>query len=266
MQPAFQPYAPGTAVARRLPPQHGTTIGDELSTAGVDWAWYAGGWSNANGDVDAPGWTNGHGPTTCSDPKTIAGATFPNCANTLFQFHHQPLNYFAAYAPGTAARAKHLRDEEEFIAQARSSTRACNLKPVSFVKPIGAENEHPGYTNVTQGSGHLVDLLQAINTSRCAKDTMVVVTYDEFGGSWDHVPPPGQGNDAGPHDAWGPGTRVPALVLAPGLRDDFVVDHTQHDTTSVMATIEHRFGLPAIGSRDAAVPDLSSVFTARAAR
>jgi phospholipase C len=95
---------------------------------------------------------------------------------------------------------------------------------------------------------------------------MVVVTYDEFGGSWDHVPPPGQGNDAGPHDVWGPGTRVPALVLAPGLRDDFVVDHTEHDTTSIVATIEHRFGLPAIGSRDAAVPDLSSVFTPREAR
>jgi phospholipase C len=119
---------------------------------------------------------------------------------------------------------------------------------------------------VTEGSGHLVDLLQAITTSRCAKDTMVVVTYDEFGGSWDHVPPPGQGNGPGPHDAWGPGTRVPALVLAPGLRDDVVVDHTEHDTTSILATIEHRFGLPAIGSRDAAVADLSSVFTAREAR
>ena len=137
---------------------------------------------------------------------------------------------------------------------------------MSFVKPLGAENEHPGYTSVTRGSGHLVDLLQAINTSRCAKDTMVVVTYDEFGGSWDHVPPPGQGNDNGPHDAWGPGTRVPALVLAPRLHDDFVVDHTEHDTTAVLATIEHRFGLPALGSRDAAVPDLSSVFTAREAR
>jgi acid phosphatase len=266
IQPAFQPFAPGTAPARRLPPQTGTTIGDELSAAGVDWAWYAGGWSNANGDVGAPGWTNGHGPTTCADPTTIAGASFPNCANTLFQFHHQPFNYFAAYAPGTAARAQHLRDEAEFVAQAKSSTRTCNLKAVSFVKPIGAENEHPGYTNVTRGSGHLVDLLQAIDTSRCAKDTMVVVTYDEFGGSWDHVPPPGQGNDNGPHDAWGPGTRVPTLVLAPHLRGDFVVDHTEHDTTSVLATIEHRFGLPALGSRDAAVPDLSSVFMAGEAR
>jgi phospholipase C len=61
----------------------------------------------------------------------------------------------------------------------------------------------------------------------------------------------------------GPGTRIPALVLAPGLRDEFVVDHVQHDTTSIMATIEHRFGLAPVSSRDAAVNDLSSVFSAR---
>ena len=44
---------------------------------------------------------------------------------------------------------------------------------------------------------------------------MVVVTYDEFGGQWDHVPPPGQGGAPGPHDMWGPGTRIPALVISP---------------------------------------------------
>jgi phospholipase C len=55
-------------------------------------------------------------------------------------------------------------------------------------------------------------------------------------------------------------------VLAPGLRDDFVVDSTSHDTTSIMATIEHRFGLQPVSSRDAAVNDLSSVFNARQPR
>ena len=262
IQPAYQPYAPGTPAARRLPPQAGETIGDELSAAQVDWAWYSGGWSNADGDVDAPGWTNGHGPT-CSDPHTASAATYPNCPDSLFQYHHQAFNYYASFAPGTAARRQHLRDEQEFLAKARSSTESCDLKPVSFIKPLGAENEHPGYASESQGSDHLVDLLKAIEGSRCAKDTLVVVTYDEFGGQWDHVPRPGQGNGSGPHDKWGPGTRIPALVLAPRLRGSFVVDHTEHDTTSVLSTIEHRFGLPALGSRDAAVADLSSVFTAQ---
>ena len=196
-------------------------------------------------------------------PAAFATATWPNCPDKLFQFHHQPLNYFASFAPGTAARAAHLRDEAEFEALAQSSKKHCALKPVSLIKPIGAENEHPGYTNVSEGSGHLVELLSSIQNSRCAKDTMVVVTYDEFGGQWDHVSPPGQGTP-GVHDNMGPGTRIPALVIAPGLRGDFVVDHVPHDTTSIMATIEHRFGLPPVSTRDAAVNDLSSVFSARA--
>src|SRR3954470_17886235 len=90
IQPAFQPYAPNTAAARRLPPQRGRTIGDRLSAKGIDWAWYSGGWSNAAGAVNAPGWTNGDGPT-CSDSGTASGATYPYCPDKLFQFHHQPL-------------------------------------------------------------------------------------------------------------------------------------------------------------------------------
>ena len=134
---------------------------------------------------------------------------------------------------------------------------------MSIIKPVGAENEHPGYASESTGSDHLVELLSAVQNSRCAKDTMVIVTYDEFGGQWDHVSPPGQGGTRGPHDNMGPSTRIPALVLAPGLRDDFVVDDVSHDTTSIMATIEHRFGLPPVATRDAAVNDLSSVFTAQ---
>src|SRR5690349_1172475 len=258
-QPPYQPYAPGTAATRRLPAQTAPTIGDRLSAKGIDWAWYSGGWSNANGDVGGPGWTNGTG-TTCTDPDTATGAVFPNCPGKLFQYHHQPLNYFASFAPGTAARAAHLRDEQEFIAAANGSRAGCALKPVSFIKPQGAENEHPGYASVTQGGDHLVSLLKAINDSACAKNTMVVVTYDEFGGQWDHVPPPGQGGASGPHDEWGPGTRIPAVVVAPQLRGDFVVDHTSYDTTSILTTIEQRFGLDPVATRDAQVNSLAGAF------
>jgi acid phosphatase len=259
IQPFYQPFSPGTPEGRRLPPQTAPTIGDRLSAAGVDWAWYSGGWSNADGDVAGPGWTNGTGQT-CADANTVSTAVWPNCPDKLFQFHHQPFNYFASYAPGTAARAQHLRDEAEFLALARSSQRDCGLKPVSFVKPIGEENEHPGYTGENAGSGHLVDLLKAVEGGACAGDTMVVVTYDEFGGQWDHVAPPGQGGAPGPNDPHGPGTRVPALVVAPHLHGNFVLDHAQHDTTSILATIEHRFGIAPLGSRDASVRDLSTVF------
>ena len=92
---------------------------------------------------------------------------------------------------------------------------------------------------------------------------MVVVTYDEFGGQWDHVPPPGQAGTPGPHDQWGPGTRIPALIISPFLRGNEVIDHTQYDTTSILSTIEERYGLAPLSSRDAAVNSLSNVFTAK---
>jgi acid phosphatase len=257
-QPAYQPFKG----APQIPPQTAPTIGDRLSGAGITWAWYSGGWSNADGDVGAPGWTNGTTPGVCTDPNSAPNPAYPFCPNKVFQFHHQPFNYFANYAPGTPGRA-HLQDEQSFIDAAHASTSECKLNSVSFVKPIGLENEHPGYTSETRGSDHLVGLLSMINSSACAKDTMVVVTYDEFGGQADHVAPPGQGNDSGPHDQWGPGTRIPALIIAPRIRGNFAVDHTLYDTTSILATIERRWDLAPLGTRDAAVNDLSNVFNAK---
>ncbi len=249
IQPAYQPYAPGTADARRLPPQKAATIGDELSAAGVDWAWYSGGWDNADGHTQGLGWTNGSTPGVCSDPNHIATSVWPNCPDKLFQFHHQPFNYYANFAPGTAARAAHLQDEANFVAAAKAGT----LKPVSFVKPIGAENEHPGYASVSSGSAHLVNLIQTILAGPDDKDTLIIVTYDEFGGQWDHVPPP---TGAGVADIWGPGTRIPALIVSKKFTRSGV-DHTAYDTTSILTTIEKRFKLSPLTSRDAAVSSLT---------
>ena len=249
IQPPYEPFS--SASAAKLPPLTSSNIGDELSAANIDWAWYSGGWSNANGDVNGPGWTNGAGPS-CSDPNVKAGAIYPHCADALFQYHHQPFNYFANYAPGTPARAAHLKDEAEFL----TTVAAGQLKPVSFVKPVGEENEHPGYASQSVGSDHLVDLITAIEAGPQAKDTAVIVTYDEFGGQWDHVPPP---TAPGVSDKWGPGTRVPAIVISPLLATTGI-DHTQYDTTSILATIEHRFDVAPLSSRDAAVNDFSADF------
>src|SRR5262249_8385838 len=153
-----------------------------LNAKGIDWAWYAGGWSNADGRIGDPGWTNANGPA-CSDPNVDPRATFPFCPDKLFQYHHQAFNYFASLGrfpdatgdisdgPEKAARIQHLRDEAEFLQLTQSSTDGkCNLKPVSFIKPIGEDNEHPGYTGESQGSMHLVKLLKAIEGSACRKD------------------------------------------------------------------------------------------------
>ena len=193
---------------------------------------------------------------------------YPNCPNKLFQYHHQPLNYFASLRPrhaGAARRTCATRPSSRRSRRPRGSR--CQLQPVSLIKPIGAENEHPGYASEHTGSDHLVDLLQGGPAVAAARRTRwSIVTYDEFGGQWDHVPPPGQGSATPrPHDEMGPGTRIPALTIAPGLPKR-AVDHASHDTTSIMATIEHRFGLPPVTARDARVQDLSTVFGRRSGR
>ncbi|MCA6123852.1 alkaline phosphatase family protein [Bradyrhizobium sp. WSM 1704] len=245
-QPFYQPYSPGTAEARRLPPLKTPNIGDRLSAKNIDWAWYSGGWSNANGDIGASGWTNGTG-TTCADPNHLSTAVFPNCPDVTFQFHHQALNYFAAYAPGTKARKDHLKDEAEFIQAAKNGT----LKQVSFIKPIGEENEHPGYTSESEGSQHLVDLIKAITEGPDGKDTLIIITYDEFGGQWDHVPPPPhnrRGADARAADQWGPGTRIPAILISKRF-DRSGVAHEDFDTTSILKLLEKRFDLEPLVTR-----------------
>jgi acid phosphatase len=82
IQPFSQPYSPGTAGARRLPPLTNPTIGDRLSAANVTWAWYSRGWSNANGDIGGPGWTNG--ANSCTDPNANLSAGFPYCPDKNF--------------------------------------------------------------------------------------------------------------------------------------------------------------------------------------
>lgn len=254
-QPRAWPYAPGTDFAKRLPPLADKTIGDLLTDKVIDWAWYSGGWDNAEGNTSGKGWTNGAGGA-CSDPnanpQTVGGVL--RCPDKNFQYHHQTFNYFANYAPGTDARKAHLLDEAEFIDAAKNG----KLKAVSFVKPLGADNEHPGYASEANGSNHLVELVDAIVKGPDAQKTLIIVTYDEFGGAWDHVPPPPHNIDkSAPSDQWGPGTRIPALVISARFRRSGV-DSQAHDTTSVLKLIEERFGLPSLSSRDAAVRSLST--------
>jgi acid phosphatase len=251
IQPASQPYSPTSSAAQRLPLLTSSNIGDELNAKGVTWAWYAGGWDNAAGNTTGAGWTNGSTVGTCTDPHHNPSDVYPYCGDNLFQYHHQPFNYFANYAEGAPGRP-HLQDEQDFLNQAAAGT----LPAVSFVKPIGPENEHPGYTDVTSGDQHLVDLIKALKASPQWSSTAIVVTYDEHGGFWDHVPPP---TANGVSDQWGPGERVPTLLISPLLTKTGVT-HVKYDTTSILSTIERRWNVPALSTRDAAVDDFTTLF------
>jgi acid phosphatase len=217
-----------------LPPQAMKTIGDTLTAKNVSWAWYAGAWNAAVADGTQP-------PAT---PRTViynAAAGAPN-----FQAHHQPFNYFTRFAPGTKDRAEHLKDLSDLQAAIQSGT----MPQVTFYKPQGSFNEHPGYTDVMSGDAHIADLVAKIQAGPQWKSTLIIITYDENGGFWDHVAPP-------KGDRWGPGTRIPAIIISPLAKKGFV-DSTSYDTTSILKFITRKFNLEPLPGVRAGAGDLTS--------
>lgn len=206
-----------------LPPQNFKTIGDTLSAKGVSWTWYAGGWNLALADGRQP-------------PQEKRKIIYTREGDSpYFVPHHQPFNYFARFAPGTADRTKFLRDGDDFVRDIEGGT----LPQVSFYKPVGRLTEHPSFTNVVSGDLHIADLLERLRKSPQWQEMVVIVTYDENGGFWDHVPPP---TGPGWGDRFGPGSRIPTLVISPFAKRGYI-DHTAYDTTSILKLITRRFGL-----------------------
>jgi acid phosphatase len=241
--------------AGTLPAQTAVTIGDLLDAKGVDWAYYAGGFCNQLALESATATDTG-----CSDPGSpsyVATGVTTNPANPDFQFHHQPFNFYAHLAPnapapyGLAYRSDHLRDagvasSTQIIAgtlpssQLTADIAAGHLPAVTFYKPNGPVNEHNGYANVTDGDKHIAAVVAALQNSPQYPHMLIVITYDEFGGIWDHVAPPKA-------DAFGPGTRIPAIIISPYARKGYV-DHTQYDTTSILRFIQNKWNLTQAGA------------------
>ncbi|MBD8272392.1 acid phosphatase [Pseudomonas fluorescens] len=202
-----------------LVPQTHEHIGDKLSKKNIDWAWYAGAWQ-----------------ATLDQFKDSGG--IPKIPN--FQYHHQPFNYFKQQGPeNRAERDKRLRDgglgDEASTNRFFADAQAGKLPAVSFYKPQGNLNMHAGYADVASGDRHIVRALKVLQESPHWNNMVVVVTVDENGGWWDHVAPP-------KGDRWGPGTRVPALVVSPFARKG-TVDHTVYDTASILRLITRVFEL-----------------------
>ena len=156
------------------------------------------------------------------------------------------------FAPGTADRARHLKDGEDFLADIAKGT----LPAVTFYKPAGRVNEHPSYTDLAGGDEHIADVLTRLRASAQWSKMVVIVTYDENGGFWDHLPPP---SGPGWGDRWGPGTRVPTLIVSPFARRGYV-DKTPYDTTSILKFMTRRFGLEPLPGVRANAGDLSNAF------
>jgi phospholipase C len=202
------PYPPWRVKEILREPQTVPTIADRLDAAGVTWRWYAAGWG-AGADA-------------------VRSGLVP---------HHNPFQYVRRIMETPEGRA-HIRDGQDFVADLHAGV----LPAVAFVKPHWKDNAHPFSSTVGAGDRWIGATVREIMTSRYWPRAVVVVTYDEGGGWFDHVRPPAV-------DRFGLGTRVPALVVSPYAKRGRIA-HGRYDHASILKLIEWRFGLAPLTERD----------------
>jgi acid phosphatase len=220
LEPFNPPYQAGTPDDERVPPQTFATIGDRLSDAGISWAWYAEGWDDA-----------------------VAGHPAPS-----FTFHQQPFVYFARYAPGTKDRAEHLRDAKDLWQALHHGA----LPSVAWFKPLDVYTDNAGEGSMIVAENRVVKLIEAVQASPVWSHTAIVITWDDYGGFFDHVPPP-------VIDRWGPSNRVPAIIISPWAKRSHI-ESTQYETVSLLRFIEWRWNLAPLASRDTNAANILAAF------
>ena len=133
------------------------------------------------------------------------------------------------------------------------------LPAVSWVIPTGQASDHPGNNNGT-GPSWVASIVNAIGGSSYWSNTAVIITWDDWGGWYDHVPPPKVIAD---RTSWGSGYvygfRVPLIIVSSYAKAGYV-SHATHDFGSILKFIEQIFSLPSLGYADAAADDLSDFF------
>jgi phospholipase C len=244
----------------------GTSIGDLLNNAGITWGWFEGGF-----DLSI---VNPNGSTGCNR-NTTSRLTGVNKDDYIP--HHEPFQYYVSTANPTHERptkaigqtdaAKHQYDLLDFY----TALSAGNLPVVSFLKAIGIQDAHPGYSSPLDEQQFVVTTINALEKSAFWNSTAVVILYDDSDGWYDHQLGPifnqsettadaltgkytcGNGSTALPginpatvhaQGRCGYGPRIPFLVISSWARQNFV-DHTLIDQSSVIRFIEDNW----LGSR-----------------
>jgi phospholipase C len=244
------PLAPGS------PQLTAQTIFQLLQNHGISWKIYA--HPDKNG---------------CSTPSCLYAQSYLNqFAYGQYVINHMP----SQFAP---------------ISQLLSDMQNGTLPQVAFVEPASetALDEHSSDDDVTNppnvqsGAAYVANIINTLMASPSWKDSVFILSFDEFGGFYDHVPPHSatppdaieyptdlQSSSKGTDICYGntstpvcgfffTGYRVPLIVISPFTRKNYV-SHTTADYTAILKFIETRFGLPNLTARDSAQPDMTEFF------
>ena len=156
-------------------------------------------------------------------------------------FSAKGTSYTEAYAPHFVNRTQVFTD-----------LKSRSFPQVSWVIPSAPLSEHPP-ASITVGMNWVKNVIDAIMVSPYWSSTAILLTWDDYGGFYDHVPPP-------QIDKYGLGFRMPALIISPYAKQGYI-DHTRYQFESVLKFIEWRFNIPALTTRDVHANNLLNAFS-----
>jgi phospholipase C len=179
--------------------------------------------------------------------------------------------YYFSNLPETAFwGARHLHQThhvaEYFLACATGTLPQVSIIDPWFTGPGGIANDDHPHADIRLGQAFISDIVEAFTTSRHYREGAIVVTYDEWGGFWDHVDPPRiddefatHADPGGPDDFAQTGFRVPSTIVSPWTRGDRV-DHTTYDHASIVRFISENWGLPYLSTRCRSTNSIEGAF------
>lgn len=179
--------------------------------------------------------------TSYQAPSSDQGYHF-STVDAINQIRNNPLEW-----------TSHTKHTDSFASDAAAGT----LPAVSWVTDSWSVSDHPTAT-LCKGQNRTADLIQAVMNGPDWKTSVIVLTWDDYGGFYDHVPPPVESFNA--HMGYGP--RVPFIIISPYARKG--VDHTLYSFLSIPKMIENLYGLPAtLGGQEARVNGLDNALDLR---
>lgn len=203
-----------------------TTIFDRLQAKGVSWKFYV----------------ESYDPTVNYRNQSLVEQTNPNRLSQLIWVPLLNLDRFL----DNPNLSSHIVDLEQFYLDAQNGT----LPEVSYIVPAGASEHPPGA--ISSGVKFVRGVIQELQRSSAWPTTAFMLSYDDWGGWYDHVPPPIV-------DDYGYGFRVPTILVSPYAKQGFV-DHTVYDYTSMLKFIEYNWDLQPLATRDAQANNILDAF------
>jgi phospholipase C len=178
----------------------------------------------------------------------------PGLTNRVYTTYPDP-KHFSPWNPLVAFKTvrdspslmAHLVDLKEYFQELKNDS----LPQVCWIVPDGQDSEHR-IQPPAQGMWYVTRLINALMQSSSWKDSVAFLTWDDYGGFCDHVPPPEV-------DAYGYGPRVPMIVISPYAKSSYI-SHFTYDFTSVLKFIEVRWGLGHLTLRDDRADDMRDCF------